>query len=396
MAIEFLFSLVAFLGALPLPISNISGLGVVITFRLKSPDLPGDSMVYITGSTADLGNWDPGKVKMKFEGNHIWTYSITCPPGQLIEYKFTLGAWKHEGANSNGHPLPNFSITARRDTVVNNVILTWTKDRNLDVNGQITGTVRYHRQMKGEGILPRNVIVWLPPDYDHSKKRYPVLYMHDGQNIIDPRTSAFGRDWEIDEACTRLIEEDAIPPLIVVGIYNTVDRGEEYVPGAKGTAYMKFVVEVLKPFIDRNYHTKRSRDHTFVGGSSAGGTCAFMLAWEYPEVLSKAMCMSPAFKYKSEASDSLRRERAVTIDYVKAVRESGKPAKSLFFYIDIGNDRVDKTLKPGVDAMLSALQEKGFKANRDYVYVYDENASHSEVDWAKRFPEAIRLFFQGK
>jgi predicted alpha/beta superfamily hydrolase len=391
--IEFLFSLITLLGMLPLLISNNSGQGVVVTFRLETPDLPGDSTVYITGSTADLGNWNPGKVKMRSAGNHVWTYDITCQPGHIIEYKYTLGSWKHEGAYNDGYPLPNFSITARRDTVVNNIILNWTKDRNLEVSGQITGTVKYHRRMQGEGILPRDVIVWLPPDYDRYNEKYPVLYMHDGQNIIDPRTSAFGRDWEIDETCTLLIEDKAIPPLIVVGIYNTVDRGEEYVPGAKGTAYMKFIVEVLKPFIDKTYRTNPSRVSTFVGGSSAGGTCAFMLVWEYPGVFSKAMCMSPAFKYGSETPDSLRREGAVTIDYVKTVRESAKPAKPLFFYIDLGNDRVDKTLKTGVEEMLSALQEKGFTADRDYVFIYDKNAAHSETDWAKRFPDAIKLFF---
>jgi Starch binding domain len=92
---EFLFSLITFLGTLPFLASNNLGQGVVVTFRLESPDLPDDSTVYITGSAADLGDWDPGKVKMKFAGNHVWTHNITCQPGQIIEYKYTLGSWKH-------------------------------------------------------------------------------------------------------------------------------------------------------------------------------------------------------------------------------------------------------------------------------------------------------------
>ena len=384
---EFMFSLVAFLGTLPLVSSDILGQEIGVTFRLGSPDLPEDSTVYIAGSIAPLGNWNPGKVKMKFEGNHVWTHSIICQLGQAIEYKYTLGSWRFEGANDNGRPLPNFSITAEKDTVVDNVILIWTKDRNLEVSGQITGTLKHHRQMQGEGILPRDVIVWLPPDYDHSKKRYPVLYMHDGQNIVDPYTSAFGVDWEIDETCTRLIEDKVITPLIVVGIYNTEERAVEYAHGTKGSAYMKFIAEVLKPFIGTNYRTNPSRNNTFIGGSSLGGLCAFMLAWEFPHVFSKALCISPAFKYKKE-------DGSVDVDYVQIVRESKRPKKRIFFYMDIGNDRIDKMLQPGVDEMISALREKGFKRDRDYVFIYDENAAHSEVDWAKRFPNAIRLFFR--
>lgn len=383
---ELIFSLLASFGLLPLLFSNILVQEVSITFRMESPDLPEDSTVYITGSTAELGNWNPGKVKMKFEGDHVWTFSIRCQPGQVIEYKYTLGSWKNEGANENGLPLPNFSIEVKKDTVVDNTILIWTKDRNLDVKGQITGTVKYHRQMNGEGILPRDVIVWLPPDYDNSDKRYPVLYMHDGQNIIDPRTSAFGVDWEIDETCTRLIEEKTIPPLIVVGIYNTKDRTQEYVPGTKGYAYMKFIVEVLKPVIDKTYRTNLSRDNTFIGGSSAGGLCAFMLAWEYPKIFSKAMCMSPALKYENV-------QGTIDVDFVRIVKESERPDEPLFFYLDVGSDNIEKLIKPGLKEMLAILKEKGYKAKKDFVFIYDENGKHFETEWAKRFPEAIKLFF---
>ena len=380
---EFLFSLVALLGTLPLLSSNILGEEVVVTFRLESPELPENSTVYITGSIADLGNWNPAIVKMKYEGDHVWTYSITCQSGQLIEYKYTLGSWQHEGANERGQPFQNFFITTDKDTVVNNDILKWTK---MDTRGQITGTVKYHRKMKGDGIIPRDVIVWLPPDYDHSKKKYPVLYMNDGQNIIDPKTSAFGVDWGVDETCTRLIEEKVIPPLIVVGIYNTEERAQEYVPGTKGSAYMEFIVEVLKPFIDKSYRTNPSRDNTFIGGSSAGGLCAFMLAWEYPKIFSKALCMSPALKYENVPG-------TIDVDYVQTVRESSQPVEPSFFYLDAGNDNIEKLIKPGIYEMLNVLQEKGFKPEHDYVFIYDENASHFEADWAKRFPNAIQLFF---
>lgn len=383
---ELIFLFLTSFGLLSVLFSNILAEEFSITFNLESPDLSEDSTVYITGSIEELGNWDPGEVKMKFEGNHTWKYSITCKPGQTIEYKYTLGSWRHEAADESGHPLANFSIKVEKDTVVDNAIFTWTKDRNLDVKGQITGTVKYHRQMKGEGILPRDVIVWLPPDYDRSDHRYPVLYMHDGQNIIDPKTSAFGVDWEIDETCIQLIAEKIIPPLIVVGIYNTKERAREYVPGTKGSAYMKFIVEVLKPFIDLNYRTNPCRDHTFIGGSSAGGLCAFMLAWEYPEIFSKALCMSPAVKYANK-------QGTIDVDYVETVKKSEHPEKPLFFYMDVGSDNIEKLIKPGIEEMLVVLQEKRYKVNKDFVFIYDKNGKHFEADWARRFPKAIKLFF---
>lgn len=384
---KFVLTLIALLWSFPLISSNISESEIVISFRLYSPNLPEDSTVYITGSDPALGNWNPAAVEMTPEGNHIWTHRVNCRQGEIMEYKYTRGSWEVEGADSNGLPLMNFAVQANKDTIVNDTIIRWTSGIRREVSGQITGTVKYHRQMESDSILPRDVIVWLPPDYDNSEERYPVLYMHDGQNIVDPQTSAFGVDWQIDESCTQLIGEGVIPPLIVVGIYNTIDRGEEYVPGPKGSAYMRFVVEVLKPFIDTHYRTNPSRTYTFVGGSSSGGTCAFMLAWEYPEVFSKAMCMSPAFKYESD-------DGRYDIDYVQTVRESELPTEPLFFYIDSGGDAIDSKLQPGIEEMLRALQEKGFKPGEDYAWIQDKDARHSEADWAKRFPEAIRLLFR--
>jgi len=100
--------------------------------------------------------------------------------------------------------------------------------------GKITGELRYHPAMQGDGIRERNVIVWLPPDYhNNTDSTYSVLYMHDGQNIIDPATSFIGVDWQIDESVDSLIRVGSIDPMIVVGIYNTDDRLYEYTPGRK-------------------------------------------------------------------------------------------------------------------------------------------------------------------
>ena len=349
-----------------------------ITFLLYSPDLPDNSRVYITGNIPDLGNWDPSKVPMNFEGNHRWSKKIIVYDTLSIEYKFTKGSWDREAVDDNGNPYQNFVLNAITDTTMEINILFWKNGMSKKiVHGRITGTVKYIRQLPGKGLLSRDIIIWLPPGYEKNKKeRYPVLYMQDGQNIIDPATSAFGYDWQVDETCDSLIKNRIIEPLIVVGIYNTPDRSLEYTPGDTGDAYMRFVVTRLKPLIDSSYRTLRDRDHTYVGGSSAGGLVAFMLAWEYPDIFSDAICFSPAF-------------RIMSIDYVSVAKDTDYPPMHSFFYIYNGGIGLESQLQPGVTAMISALKNKGYREGRDYMYVIDPSARHTEQDWAKHFAGAI-------
>jgi predicted alpha/beta superfamily hydrolase len=350
---------------------------VSVTFSVSSPDLADTTKVFITGGLQELGFWDPSKVAMQNEGNHLWSIKISVSKGTSIEYKFTLGSWDREAADANGQAFQNFILYTKADTTVKHNLFFWKAGPGKKVvHGKITGAVMYHRQLSTEGLVPRDVIVWLPPDYDINKKqRYPVVYMHDGQNIVDPATSSFGFDWQIDEASDSLIKNKIVKPYIVVGIYNTADRTKEYTPGDGGKAYMKFVIEKVKPLIDSVYRTMRDRKNTIVGGSSAGGLISFMLAWEYPSVFSKAICMSPAFKI-------------MNIDYVKTVLES-KEKRNVFFYIDNGGIGLETQLQPGIDAMMTALKKKGYRDGKNYFYVVDPSAKHFELDWAKRFPSAI-------
>ncbi len=349
-----------------------------ITFQLISLVLPEDSTVFITGSIEQLGDWNPGKIKMKYKGNHTWNAQFTLPAPQSVEYKYTLGNWEHEAAREDGTPLSNLSADLQQDIIISDTVAYWTAGtQNKVTEHHVTGTVRYHPAMKGSGIKDRDVAVWLPPGYDSSgNTRYPVLYMHDGQNIFDPANSAFGVEWGIDETCDSLIKQGAIPPLIVVGIDNTSDRSFEYAPGKKGEAYMNFIVKKLKPFIDSTYRTQKDKDHTIVGGSSLGGLISFMLVWQHPDIFSKAICMSPAFKINK-------------LDYVKNVLVYSGKNKPVFFYIDNGGVGLDSQLQPGVNAMLTALQKKGYEEGKEVNYVSDVTANHSEASWAKRFPAAI-------
>ncbi|MEO8399972.1 MAG: alpha/beta hydrolase-fold protein, partial [Ignavibacteriaceae bacterium] len=167
---------------------------------------------------------------------------------------------------------------------------------------KIVGTVKYHKKFKSTFLQnERDIIVWLPPSYNTElEKKYPVLYMHDGQNIMDPKTSFAGVDWRADETATKLIKEHKLNEIIIVGIYNTPDRLEEYSDSKKGENYIKFLIEELKPFIDSNYRTKIDKENTAVMGSSMGGLISFLIVWKYPDVISKAASLSTSFYYDNE------------------------------------------------------------------------------------------------
>ncbi len=357
---------------------------VTVTFQLRSDAIPAETRVYITGSLASLGNWRPDAIEMKHIKEHVWQHQVRVPVGSSIEYKYTLGSWGREGAGSDRRPLPNLKLTAKEPLTKEDQIDFWT-NRATRPSGQITGTVEYHRQLGAPEILPRDVIVWLPPSYTtNSDERYPVLYMHDGQNLFDPQTSAFGIDWQVDETCTEMIEKKTLRPMIVVGIYNTRARSREYGEGANGSSYRKFVVDELKPLIDKTYRTKPDRQHTYCGGSSAGGLCAFIMAWEQSDIFSRALCMSPAFRFH-------RSDGTLVIDYVSRARDKGVPANPIRLYIDNGGLGVDQQLQSGVDAMLSVLRDVGMKEARDFNVVLAPSDPHNESAWAKRLPRAFEL-----
>jgi predicted alpha/beta superfamily hydrolase len=204
--------------------------------------------------------------------------------------------------------------------------------------------------------------------------------MHDGQNMFDPKTSAFGVDWQIDEAADSLIRKGKILPIIIVGIYNTPDRSYEYTPGLTGYAYMNFIVNKLKPLIDSTYRTLPDRKYTSTGGSSLGGLISFMLLWIHHDIFSQAACISPAFKIGG-------------IDFVSPVKNYTGKKKQIRIYIDNGSVDLDDSLQTGVDEMLSALREKEYIEGDDLYYYKALGAKHFESDWAERIWRPLIFMF---
>ncbi len=353
---------------------------VTVTFNVYASGLNDTDIIYISGNHEQLGNWQPGKIRLTAQKNSEWSLATEFVKGTELEFKFTLGDWSREALNDDESVPANNKLFVLTDTVLNITISKWSSPETKKVTVQITGTVEYQRQFNSNFVKPRDIIILLPENYYFTDQHYPVLYMHDGQNIFDPSTSTFGYDWQVDETADSLIRAKCIESIIIVGIYNTSERSSEYAPNDTGKAYMKFIVEELKPFIDEHYRTIPDRNNTAVAGSSMGGLISFMLLWEYPNIFSKAACLSPAFKIGR-------------FDYVSNVVNTTNIPDDILVYIDNGGIELEALLQPGIDEMISALETNGFLREKNFYWKKFETAYHNEQAWADRFYLPLKLFF---
>lgn len=349
---------------------------IVITNKLADSE-----RVSIAGNNAELGNWDAEKIYLNRVNDTTYSRSFKFSAGVNIEFKITRGSWDKEAVEADGTVPNNSFLRTNSDTVILIRIAGWKDKFQKKIYGQITGAVEYIKNFQSEILEPRDIVVWFPPSYSIDPDRhFPVLYLHDGQNVFDPATSSFGYDWRFDEVADSLIKIGELDELIIVGIYNTKFRWQEYSPGDTGSAYMNLIVNRIKPMIDSMYRTLPQRENTFVGGSSMGGLISFMLIWQYPEIFSRAICVSPAFKIEN-------------INYVSAVDNYRGEQKPIKIYIDNGEAGLESELQPGIDDMLIALQNKNYRMGSNLFWYKYLDAQHSERDWSKRVWRMLKFLF---
>ncbi len=364
----------------------------VVTIQIIPKILPEGDKVYIVGNHDLLGSWMPELVPLEKQDDGSWCRQFLLRRNSKLEFKITRGSWHTEAADAEGKVLPNFTATVNSDKKLTLHIENW-RDLALSENEEngriveskpedrITGTVKFHRKFKAKGLQPRDIIVWLPLSYDDaSENRYPVLYMHDGQNIFDPVTSYTGVDWEADETATDLIEEGKIREIIIVGIYNTPERLEEYSASPKGKLYREFIINELKPLIDKIYRTLPGREHTATIGSSMGGLVSFLLAWNHPEVFSMAGCLSPSFIFRKNQA-------------IKLLKRSKPPQSPLRIYMDCGGIGGERLLHKGCKKVLRILRNKGICEGKDFRFSFYKKANHSETAWAERLWRHLVFIF---
>jgi predicted alpha/beta superfamily hydrolase len=239
----------------------------------------------------------------------------------------------------------------------------------------------------------RDVLVYLPPGYRRARnRRFPVMYLHDGQNVFDAATAFGGTEWSADETAQRLVNAKLIEPVIIVAVSNAGEaRLHEYTPTrgridegkrkrSKGLLrqYGSFLINELKPFIDARYRTLTEGDHTGLGGSSLGGLATLALGLWFPNIFRRLAVMSPSIWWDDE----------VLYTMVESLDEEARPP--LKIWLDTG------THEPGWErarVLRDRLVEKGWRLHDDLHYFEDEGAAHTEAAWAHRFDAALRFLY---
>jgi len=231
----------------------------------------------------------------------------------------------------------------------------------------------------------RRIWVCVPPDYESSAKRYPVLYLHDGQNLFDDKTS-FAVEWGVDEILNKMAS-DNFPGLIVIGIdHGSEERLNEYSPwtrenlgGGLGEQHVDFIVQTLKPAIDENYRTLPDRQHTGVGGSSMGGLISLYATLKHPEIFSRSLVFSPAFWF-SERSYEFARNFLIEDDF-------------RFYFLAGGKEYGERNVITTTRKMINILVENGLREDQ-YKFVADPEGIHNEAFWNEYFEDAVRYLFE--
>jgi len=258
-----------------------------------------------------------------------------------------------------------------------------------------TGDLRLHQFLSRIFHNTRFLRVWLPPAYDdpsNAGRRYPVLYLNDGQNLFEAETSFTGVEWQVDETADRLIREGAVPPMIMVGVDNAAkDRIREYMPHrslhpmmlrVQGSRYPSFLIKEVMPFVARNYRVASGPENTGLGGSSLGGLIALYTARVRPGAFGRLLLESPSLWVSNR----------------QAIRESRNAKhwpERIFLATgtaEMGREDRDQSVVDDVRELAAILRRAGLDDKR-LKLVIEGGGTHHESPWARRFPEALTFLF---
>lgn len=249
-------------------------------------------------------------------------------------------------------------------------------------NGKTVDATILHKNVVFDKCEGRDMQIYLPDGYYEEDRIYPVIYMHDGQNLFSERL-AFVEDWRVDDVIAELSRENKMEKVVVVGIYNSSKRAEEYTPfadrefgGGKAREFSQFVVEKIIPYIEGNYRVSNRREDRAVMGSSFGGILSLWMGYYYPEVFSMVAAISPSLW--------------IADGYALTALEN-EPRKDIKIWIDQGTGEWSDFTRNAVNILL----KKGYQYGKDLVYYEVKGAHHNEVFWADRL-DCPYIFFKGK
>jgi len=365
------------------------------TLRVTVPAATPPGPVYVAGS---FNNWQPAAAGFALVRQPDGSYQLTLPATVRgpQEFKFTRGSWASGEADSTfqGRPNRRADFTSEPTTLALRVAA-WQDQRPGGVattparRHTLTGDVRVLAdsfRMPQLGERPRRVWLYLPPDYASSQRRYPVLYLQDGQNVFDEAT-AYSGEWGVDETLGQLAAHKDVPPCIVVAVDNGGEhRLDEYSPwpnaelhkGGEGAAYTDFLARTLKPYIDRHYRTQSDAAHTGIAGSSMGGLIALYAGLKYPAIFGRVGVFSPSVWF---AKDSLLRYEH---------QHRPVPVASRFYFV--AGPAESETMLPLMAQARNELLARGVPATHLTLRA-PADGQHAEWFWRREFGAAYRWLF---
>ena len=341
------------------------------------------SKIYLTGP---FNNWNPGEAKyalQKLDSNKWEIVLPDLPNGPLI-YKFTQGEWDNEEVTAFGENVGNHILEIYKNYSIQINIYGWKK--NLTQLKKHSASKNIY-QITDSFYIPqlaryRKISVYLPSNYDNSKKRYPVLYMHDGQNLFDEYIAPFG-EWGIDEALDTIQKQKDKYAIVVAIDHGNEKRITEYnfennikYGAEEGNKYVDFLVTNLKQFIDKKYRTKNDKSHTAIAGSSLGGLISTYAVLKYPETFGTAGIFSPAFWI------------APTIDSL-AKSLSKQTANRFWFY---AGEKESSDMVPDMERIKDDIKKN---VKNDVSFNVDISGAHNEQTWRKWFPSFYKWWIGG-
>lgn len=353
--------------------------------------------IYIAANVEALGPWRADGLLMDGEGAER-TALIELPDGFELEFKLTGGAWDLEGTGPSGTVLPNFrhTVAAGGENIVEVAIVDFKQPPEAYIadpaGSGVLGELIYWTDVQSAFLdQTRHVSVWLPPGYgEDADRRYPVIYMHDGQNLFDPRIANTGTDWGVDEAMMRNAGAGLHEAAIVVGVWSTSRRGYELSPWHGGPDYARMIVEEIKPRVDAQFRTRPDRASTFTMGSSMGGLISLYLVRAHPDVFSACGCVSTHVPLSpAMASEFLGLEAgdwpdAATPYLAQEARAGAELPADVRLYFDWGTTTLDASYGPIMETLRPWIEAQGLVAGETYAYRAFEGAPHNEAAWRER------------
>jgi predicted alpha/beta superfamily hydrolase len=366
-----------------------------VSLRIAVPaETPDSAIVYVAGT---FNGWNPGAPEYALRESPDGSWGIRLPGsvGGNIEFKFTLGSWENVETDASGSDVANrtFTIPPNGNSTYSGTVAGWRREGHLQARPSTARPTVSEIDTAFE--IPqlsrtRRIWLYLPPDYFTGTGKYPVLYMHDGQNLFDAATSFIG-EWGVDETLDSL-QELGGTGCIVVGIGNGGGhRVDEYSPwanaaygGGEGDAYLDFVVRTLKPWIDTHYRTLPDRLHTGIAGSSMGGYISLYAGLKFPDVFGRVGVFSPSLWFNR--------------DIVSYGATAGPPEPGTRMFIISGalEGRHDSDAVVYTNfqrRMIGALMNAGYGIGTELDTAIVPDGQHAEWFWRREFPRVYQWLF---